>query len=1465
MDTFINYSNLTIEQLKYELGKRGQTFTTLKDNLINFIKYIDDRERERATVEQVNIYQGSSVGSTPPISSTNIKKRALSDGNDNHSGCCTTTTTPLKKYNADYDTMVMDRDQMIYSLQMELKNNQDLVHHYEKRYQESVNIVISLKNQIKAQYRILNENNLLVDSLKKPEDNAESIELKLLAQYDYSPILQELIIKCPPLQGVLGIHLVREYNRFITLKIVENDYEGSMLYPSTLIGQIWYHHILNTKKYEEFCKIIGMHLHHNSKSEFDDPQDKRNRYLNTLKLYKKHFTVISNDYIWPHLDWMNLPHHTSTPIQNQQHLNNTVISLSDEESADERNSNSSDTTKYCENVEPETISDSNQQNKTIFLNIINPDSLQTRIAISANESMEKLLNTYCQRNDLPIEKIKIKHNNRFIPIGSSHTPNSLGIKDSDIFALIYWQKLIMSTVDYSKYTIPQLKKILDERGKSIQTKEFIVSYLASLDTQAAAGISDITFPNVPTKEAKKRSLEQVHETDTEKEQSSLISKKLQLDLSEKTREIEILQHELETYRKNILASIKTPQDTVETVEIKLLTGFNYTVILEDLKKLNVTLKEPMGIQLLKEYNRFITMKVIENDVDSEILYPSPLIKMMWSHHVLNTKKYDELSNLIGFKLHYDTHITLDDCEKKKRYQHTLDVYKNHFLHSPNESIWPSSYEATSSLSTPTFNQITSLPMTTTTTTTTATSPPTPSSPSVKTPSKTSNNGLKITLSPMGLVNGGPSKTSPHTTPTRNSKISPLKTHEDDSNLSVLDIGSQKNMDGGFCSDNILFWIESKTKPHRCKVRMSKYQTLDNLINAYTTKHGYKKSPKFVFNQKTITNQQTPKSLGMKDSDIITTSHLYLFEMSFCWKLPKLLLKHILNSLLELYKKESSIDFYKYFVGLFSLISKDVYQILKELQYNVIDVSPIDNKQIEYITYLHNRGFVFNRYNYIKTIRPTMDQQPPLLSILEYQNNSRCTDSKDNLNISKEVVSNFDVYSSLLTDSKTLKLQIGPKTTDSLPLLDFVETVYRLFNLQVRNKGVINDMDITHYSQPVPPSIIDIIPLLMKYQVKSLYWLITDHGKRVQRANPLSNVLDQVYKSSLVSLDMDSSVPFGALEFQLILKWNPLLERLKIFHTGFVGSDLHSIFIEELEQHQSLTDIRIGYDSDINGLFDYLSRNSVVKKLYLTGQMSYYETKEIINNTLESLDIQSVANENILAAWKCPSAITKLKAYTDAKVTMQSLVESNHKNIRSFIYLYYGNEYLDHLCEMLSHLPSLTKLTLRSFQIEGAHSITNFMNIPMNIFSSMTSLSKVKILASSTLDLSLVVTLLNLQHPTIKVFKITTRYNDYEPSFFEAINGNTTVEHIQLSVLRNPTKSNVTDTIHAVLSKPNIKSFQYYLDNLDDLNELIIHMTNTFKLYYNSTTSPIMPDNFQIRPNIDIWKIYYNSINQKQLL
>jgi hypothetical protein len=89
---------------------------------------------------------------------------------------------------------------------------------------------------------------------------------------------------------------VREFQRFMRLKVKHNDYNHTLLSPGPVIDNIWHEFLLRPANYYNYCMLLSGKIIDHSPIIDDDVIT---RYKNTLYHYNKEYSVPPPEYIWP--------------------------------------------------------------------------------------------------------------------------------------------------------------------------------------------------------------------------------------------------------------------------------------------------------------------------------------------------------------------------------------------------------------------------------------------------------------------------------------------------------------------------------------------------------------------------------------------------------------------------------------------------------------------------------------------------------------------------------------------------------------------------------------------------------------------------------------------------------------------------------------------------------------------------------------------------------------------------------------------------------------------------------------------------------------------------------------------------------------------------------------------------------------------------------------------------------------
>lgn len=108
--------------------------------------------------------------------------------------------------------------------------------------------------------------------------------------------LQQRFKKTNPRAQNLAV--LREYKRFLVVKMFSGDAQGGVVSPPPLIDEMWHHHILDTKHYSLVCGSLGAFLHHNPDGVDDSEQMRDTRRAMTEIAYESLFGEKPDEDIW---------------------------------------------------------------------------------------------------------------------------------------------------------------------------------------------------------------------------------------------------------------------------------------------------------------------------------------------------------------------------------------------------------------------------------------------------------------------------------------------------------------------------------------------------------------------------------------------------------------------------------------------------------------------------------------------------------------------------------------------------------------------------------------------------------------------------------------------------------------------------------------------------------------------------------------------------------------------------------------------------------------------------------------------------------------------------------------------------------------------------------------------------------------------------------------------------------------
>ncbi|KAJ3046222.1 hypothetical protein HDV00_000034 [Rhizophlyctis rosea] len=122
---------------------------------------------------------------------------------------------------------------------------------------------------------------------------------------------------------------------------------------------------------------------------------------------------------------------------------------------------------------------------------------------------------------------------------------------------------------------------------------------------------------------------------------------------------------------------------IEQKKIEHVLNLDLTNLEQRMKRSNPSTPS----NLIIEYKRFLVLKIKLQDTNTTILSPSPLIDECWHHHILDTRHYQKMMNVVDMVIHHNPDGGEDEAARKKRRQTTLAAYEKYFATKPPADIW----------------------------------------------------------------------------------------------------------------------------------------------------------------------------------------------------------------------------------------------------------------------------------------------------------------------------------------------------------------------------------------------------------------------------------------------------------------------------------------------------------------------------------------------------------------------------------------------------------------------------------------------------------------------------------------------------------------------------------------------------------------------------------------------------------
>ncbi|KAJ3351330.1 hypothetical protein GGF32_004329 [Allomyces javanicus] len=79
--------------------------------------------------------------------------------------------------------------------------------------------------------------------------------------------------------------VLREYRRFLALRVAHRDEDGTLLAPSAAVERVWHVHVLDTRGYVATNRAFPVFVHY-AEDDDEDEEDRARRLANTRTCYR---------------------------------------------------------------------------------------------------------------------------------------------------------------------------------------------------------------------------------------------------------------------------------------------------------------------------------------------------------------------------------------------------------------------------------------------------------------------------------------------------------------------------------------------------------------------------------------------------------------------------------------------------------------------------------------------------------------------------------------------------------------------------------------------------------------------------------------------------------------------------------------------------------------------------------------------------------------------------------------------------------------------------------------------------------------------------------------------------------------------------------------------------------------------------------------------------------------------------
>ncbi|KAJ3351333.1 hypothetical protein GGF32_004332 [Allomyces javanicus] len=439
---------------------------------------------------------------------------------------------------------------------------------------------------------------------------------------------------------------LREYRRFLILKVVHRDERATLLSPGAQIDAVWHAHVLNTQAYMAMNDALPLFLHHDPNGAYDeDPGNRARRFENTRACYRAR--------------WGDLP-----------------ATMWDDVVAPAARRG----TRAPSPAPVQHLAVAGHDGKMEVVLVSDATKPEYRVRVTESTRVEVVAAAFAARFSMDMPKLRLNDGGERLDLTLTFAECGLHADEGPHTIDVAYEQVGSSPI-YNKDDV----FVMDPNQQQQQPQP--PSRVAAADRPADPAVHHHApaLPQESSRAAASRGLGSAGAA------PGLFWAVLHVP---STAAVVVLAVFCE---RSVIASQQQPAPentrpsmavadptTVPRTEVQMTTDAAIQFLEHDLDlttlaaHLRRSSEPPADMDLaLREYRRFLILKVVHGDERATLLSPGPQIDAIWHAHVLDTRGYKTMNEQLPFWIHHDPSGAYDEDagNRARRLENTRACYR----------------------------------------------------------------------------------------------------------------------------------------------------------------------------------------------------------------------------------------------------------------------------------------------------------------------------------------------------------------------------------------------------------------------------------------------------------------------------------------------------------------------------------------------------------------------------------------------------------------------------------------------------------------------------------------------------------------------------------------------------------------------------------------------------------------------